>query len=117
MSCINPVFASAASLVPHDFTAKTLSWLAIAIFIIAYTFVILEDVIHLRKSKPVIVAAGLIWVIVAISYAGIGQTDQVDAFLGHNILEYAYLFLFLLVAMTYINTMENEAYLMRYEAG
>ena len=86
----------------------TLSWLAIAIFVIAYTFVILEDVIHLRKSKPVIIAAGLIWVIVAISYAGIGQSDQVDAFLGHNILEYAYLFLFLLVAMTYINTMEER---------
>ena len=109
MSCSNPVFASSsASLVPHDFTTASLSWLAVAIFIIAYTLVILEDVIHLRKSKPVIVAAGLIWVIVAISYAGIGHSDQVDAFLGHNVLEYAYLFLFLLVAMTYINTMEER---------
>ena len=109
ISCISPAFASsAASMIPHDFTASKLSWLAIAIFVIAYTFVILEDVIHLRKSKPVIVAAGLIWVIVALSYADIGQSDQVDAFLSHNILEYAYLFLFLLVAMTYINTMEER---------
>lgn len=96
------------SLEPHDFTTKTLSWVAVAIFVVAYIFVILEDVIHLRKSKPVIVAAGLIWIIVSILYAGIGHSDKVDAFLSHNILEYAYLFLFLLVAMTYINTMEER---------
>ena len=110
LACISPALASsgAASLVPEDLTSSPLSWIAVLVFLIAYTLVILEDVIHLRKSKPVIVAAGIIWVIVAISYKKIGQTDQVDAFLSHNMLEYAYLLLFLLVAMTYINTMEER---------
>ncbi|PWQ99032.1 sodium:proton antiporter NhaD [Leucothrix arctica] len=109
LATMSSAFASSsAPLIPQDLTALPLSWVAVGIFVIAYTLVILEDVIHLRKSKPVIVAAGIIWVIVAIAYAGIGQTEQVDAFLGHNMLEYAYLLLFLLVAMTYINTMEER---------
>ena len=110
LACISPVFASSggAGLVPHDLTSLPLSWIAVLVFLVAYTLVILEDVIHLRKSKPVIVAAGIIWVIVAISYQRIGQSEQVDAFLSHNMLEYAYLLLFLLVAMTYINTMEER---------
>ena len=110
LACITPVFASSgsASLVPQDLTSSTLSWVAVFVFLVAYTLVILEDVIHLRKSKPVIVAAGIIWVIVAISYQNVGHSEQVDAFLSHNMLEYAYLLLFLLVAMTYINTMEER---------
>ncbi|PID47604.1 MAG: sodium:proton antiporter [Proteobacteria bacterium] len=107
---MSPAFASAASesLTPHNFTSSPLGWLAVFVFVIAYTLVVLEDVIHLQKSKPVIVAAGVIWVLVAIAYNGIGQTAHLDAFLSHNMLEYAYLLLFLLVAMTYINTMEER---------
>ena len=110
LACISPVNASSgsASLIPQDLTSAPLSWLAVAVFLVAYTLVILEDVIHLRKSKPVIVAAGIIWVIVAVSYQKVGHSEQVDAFLSHNMLEYAYLLLFLLVAMTYINTMEER---------
>jgi len=103
------VFASGnTGLVPQDLTDMPLSWVAVTVFVIAYIFVVLEDVIHLRKSKPVIVAAGVIWVIVAISYDRVGHSEQVNDFLSHNMLEYAYLLLFLLVAMTYINTMEER---------
>ena len=106
---ISPAFASGTSLpVPPDLTALPLSWIAVAIFVVAYTLVVLEDVIHLRKSKPVIVAAGFIWVIVAIAYQGSGHSELTNQFLAHNMLEFAYLLLFLLVAMTYINTMEER---------
>lgn len=110
LSSTSTAFAASGSgsLIPRDFTTSPLSWLAVGIFIFAYTLVVLEDVIHLRKSKPVIVAAGIIWVIVAILYNSAGLGDQMDAFLSHNMLEYAYLLLFLLVAMTYINTMEER---------
>jgi Na+/H+ antiporter NhaD/arsenite permease-like protein len=109
VATMSTAFASGSTpLIPQDLTALPLSWVAVGIFVIAYTLVILEDVIHLRKSKPVIVAAGIIWAIVAVSYAKVGHSEQVDAFLSHNMLEYAYLLLFLLVAMTYINTMEER---------
>ncbi len=81
---------------------------AIITFVIAYAMVIGEEMLHLRKSKPVIVAAGIIWVLVGIAYASHGDTHTASAAIRHNILEYAELFLFLLAAMTYINTMEER---------
>ena len=38
---------------------------AIGIFVVAYLLVMLEEKIHLAKSKPMLVAAGLIWILVA----------------------------------------------------
>ncbi|MCP4406657.1 MAG: sodium:proton antiporter [Gammaproteobacteria bacterium] len=67
-----------------------------------------EEFTHLRKSKPVVLAAGIIWVLVALTYAGHGDTHTAEQAVRHNILEYAELFLFLLVAMTYINAMDER---------
>ena len=41
--------------------------ISIILFIIAYAFVMTEEVTHLRKSKPVLFAAGLIWAMIALS--------------------------------------------------
>ncbi|WP_432459592.1 MULTISPECIES: sodium:proton antiporter NhaD [unclassified Agarivorans] len=87
------------------------SWLgygALVIFIVAYLLVMSEEVIHLRKSKPVLVAAGLIWFLIAIYYRGSGQEHLVTEAFRHNLLEFSELMLFLLVAMTYINAMEER---------
>ncbi|MBT4038639.1 MAG: sodium:proton antiporter NhaD [Rhodospirillales bacterium] len=91
-----------------DLTTSPWGYLCIAIFVIAYLFVMTEEVTHLRKSKPVILSAGLIWAIIGYIYASNGLTYQAEAAVRHNILEYAELFLFLLVAMTYINAMEER---------
>lgn len=84
--------------------------IAIFVFLIAYFFVMVEEFTHLRKSKPVIVSAGIIWIIVALCAKAIGADVQEQALytVRHNILEFAELFLFLLVAMTYINTLEER---------
>ncbi len=92
----------------QDFTRHWAGFLCLGIFFVAYSLVILEEVIHLRKSKPVIFAAGLIWVIVAYVYAQTGDTHTAEQAVRHNLLEFAELFLFLLAAMTYINTMEDR---------
>jgi len=91
-----------------DLTTHWAGYLAIAIFIAAYALVILEENIHLRKSKPVIVAAGFIWILVAIAYSAAGDTHTAEELVRHNLLEFAELFLFLLAAMTFINTMEER---------
>jgi Na+/H+ antiporter NhaD/arsenite permease-like protein len=82
--------------------------LSLAIFGIAYVLVISEETIHLRKSKPVMVAAGVIWILVAIAYQQNGEMDAVEAMVQHGLLEFVELFLFLLAAMTYINTMDER---------
>lgn len=78
---------------------------AILVFLTAYIFVVAEEQIHLPKSKPVLIAAGVIWVLIALAYAGSGKAHLVEQGIRHNFLEYAELFFFLLVAMTYINAM------------
>jgi len=92
----------------HDLSLHWAGLLALAIFMVAYALVIMEENIHLRKSKPVIVAAGLIWMLVAGTYAALGDTSSAEAALSHDLVEFAELFLFLLAAMTYINTMEER---------
>lgn len=81
----------------------------VLIFIIAYGFVMTEEFTHLRKSKPVILAAGIIWAHAAVlaSQAGVSAEDMHKAF-EYNLKEYAELMLFLLVAMTYINSMAER---------
>ncbi|MBI2263814.1 MAG: sodium:proton antiporter NhaD [Armatimonadetes bacterium] len=86
-------------------------WAGIAcllIFILAYILVMGEEFLHLRKSKPMLVAAGLIWVLIGLAYARLGDSHTAEAAVRHNLLEYAELFLFLLAAMTYVNTMEER---------
>lgn len=92
----------------HDFTTTWFGVVAVMIFVIAYCFVIAEEFLHMRKSKPVIVAAGIIWILVAIAFVEIGQPEAPEEAIRQNLLEYAELLLFLLSAMTYINTMEER---------
>ena len=67
-----------------------------------------EEFTHLRKSKPVIIAAGVIWAAIAWVMVSRGEVHAAEHALRHNLLEYAELMLFLLVAMTYINAMEER---------
>ena len=81
---------------------------ALAIFVTSYAFVMAEEFTHLRKSKPVVLAAGLIWAIIAIAYSGTPHYEAVEHEIRHSFLEYAELAFFLLVAMTYINALEER---------
>jgi NhaD family Na+/H+ antiporter len=89
----------------------TLSWVgsgALIVFVLAYALVMAEEFLHLRKSKPVIIAAGIIWAMIAYVYTSHGMGHTAEAAVRHNLLEYAELMLFLLVAMTYINAMQER---------
>ncbi|MEH6582108.1 MAG: sodium:proton antiporter NhaD [Halioglobus sp.] len=99
------VLASGGEQTHLDLTDNWVGYLSIIIFTIAYILVILEEQLHLRKSKPVLLAAGLIWILIAFTYSSTGDVHAAEAGIRHNFLEYAELFFFLLVAMTYINAM------------
>jgi NhaD family Na+/H+ antiporter len=93
---------------PLQLTRHWVGFASIAVFVIAYAFVMAEEFTHLRKSKPVILAAGIIWGMIALVYTGHGDGAAVEHAAKHNLLEYAELALFLLVAMTYINAMNER---------
>ncbi|OZG75073.1 sodium:proton antiporter [Hahella sp. CCB-MM4] len=104
-----PAAASSGGIEVLDATGHALGWVAVGVFALAYIAVMAEEVLHLRKSKPVIFAAGVIWVLVAVMAQKMGMSaDDLHEAVAHNLLEYGALFLFLLVAMTYINAMEER---------
>ncbi|EGL53122.1 MULTISPECIES: sodium:proton antiporter NhaD [Methylophaga] len=91
-----------------DLTSHWVGYVSIFLFVVAYALVIVEEEIHMRKSKPVMVAAGVIWGLIAIIYAQQPDSEYhhtAGLMIRHNLEEYGELLLFLLAAMTYINTM------------
>lgn len=98
-------FAAAPEL---DMTATPIGFLALGIFTIAYILVMGEEKLHMRKSKPVLVAAGLIWILIGWLYTQQGMQDAAEHAFRHTLLEFSELMLFLLVAMTYINALEER---------
>lgn len=100
--------SSGASHDAFNFTQSTVGYASLLIFGIAYTLVMMEEYLKLRKSKPVLLAAGLIWILIGFVYKDMGQIEVAKSALEHNLLEYAELLLFLLVAMTYISAMEER---------
>ena len=91
-----------------DFSRSYFGFLALAVFAAAYLLVMNEERLQLRKSKPVIVAAGIIWALVGTAHARLGDTTTAAVALRHELAEYAELFLFVLVAMTFVNTLEER---------
>jgi len=92
-----------------DMTGTQRGIYTVLIFVIAYGFVMTEEFTHLRKSKPVILAAGIIWAHAAILAQQKGvPAEEMHAAFEHDLKEYAELMLFLLVAMTYINSMAER---------
>ena len=92
---------------PADLTTSVYGMAALGIFVLAYALVIAEEFTQLRKSKSVVVAAGVIWILVAIAYDSAdlpGAGDVVRSLLG----DYGQLLLFLVAAMTYVNTLQER---------
>ena len=93
-----------------DLTTSYVGYISLLIFILSYVLVMVEEFSHLRKSKPVIISAALIWGIIAFYFSSQpgSHSENLEQALEHNILEFAELFLFLLVAMTYINALQER---------
>ncbi|MDP0589985.1 MAG: sodium:proton antiporter NhaD [Candidatus Endonucleobacter bathymodioli] len=105
---IMPALALANSPV-LNLTQSPIAWLCVVVFVLSYCAVIAEEKLHLRKSKPVMLAASIIWGLIAwlANSHGVDHSDLSSA-VTHDLEEYAEMFLFLLVAMTYINAMEER---------
>ena len=91
-----------------DLTLHPVGIISLCLFVFAYIVVVSEEYTHLRKSKPVIFVAGIIWALIAYQYSTAGFNGAATVAFRHNLLEFAELFLFLLVAMTYVNAMDER---------
>ncbi len=91
-----------------DLTAHWVGITCIVVFVLAYALVIAEEFTHLRKSVPVMLGAGVIWAFIAAEYASGEMTHAAEDAVRHFLIEFGELFLFLLCAMTYVNSMSER---------
>jgi len=89
-------------------TGSAWGYACLAIFLVSYLFIVLEEPLRLRKSIPALAAAGAVWLLVAAVFTRRGDAHVAEEAFRHNLLDYAELLLFLLSAMTFVNTLEER---------
>ena len=100
--------ASESAAQPLNLTHHWVGYLAIAIFSVAYILAMTEEVTHLNKSKPMVLAASLIWMFIAAIYVSGGMGEQSGQAFRACLVGYVELFLFIMVSMAYLNAMEDR---------
>lgn len=93
---------------PLDLTQHWAGYMALLVFAVAYILAMTEEVTELKKSKPMVFAASLIWIFIAVFYAKGGMSEQVGVAFRTTLESYGELFLFIMVSMTYLNAMEDR---------
>ncbi len=105
-----PSLASAThwATAPSNLSFQWVGHTSLIIFMLAILVVVFEEFTHLRKSKPMLLAAGLIWALIGLSVHDTPAALQAESAVRHSLLQYAELMLFMLVVMTYINAMTER---------
>jgi Na+/H+ antiporter NhaD/arsenite permease-like protein len=101
-------FAEEIASTQLDLTTHWVGYFAVVLTVIAYIAAMTEDVIALKKSKPMVLSAALVWFAICIYYAMHGQAKTAAVAFESNLLAYIELLLFILVSMTYLNTMTER---------
>lgn len=109
LAALIPGYALAAADGPAGLSNHSISIACLIIFTLGYIAVIFEEKLHLKKSKPMLFVSGIIWMLISIlaEQEGIDRSS-IEAAVAYDLEEYASLLLFLLVAMTYVNALEER---------
>lgn len=110
LGVFSPLVIWACTLIAQglDRTVSWVDYLVVIAFGTAIALAVMEEFTDLRKSKPMVLCAGLIWAAIAWMAAENGTSQEAEHALRENLLQYAELMLFLLVAMTYVNAMSER---------
>lgn len=92
-----------------DLTRHWAGYASVLTFAVAYLFAMLEEVTELKKSKPMLLAASFIWIMISSVYVSGGMDELAGHAFRASLEGYAELFLFIMVSMTYLNAMEDRA--------
>jgi Na+/H+ antiporter NhaD/arsenite permease-like protein len=98
-----------ASPIQLDLKDHIIGYVAVAITIFAYIVAMTEDLHQLSKAKPMVLGSALIWFAIYIYYAHIHESPKVvTGGFESNLMAYVELFLFIMVSMTFLNTMTER---------
>jgi Na+/H+ antiporter NhaD/arsenite permease-like protein len=90
-----------------DLTHHWAGYFSLVVMVAAYIAAMFEDVTQLRKSKPMLLAAALIWFVIVLAYQQQGNDQLAVTAFKNNLQSYIELLLFIMVSMTYLNAMED----------
>lgn len=99
--------AAGESARPVDRTQHWVGYVSLLVIVLAYVAAMLEDVTMLRKSKPMILGASLVWFLIVLTYRRCSQADVAVAAFKGNLQSYMELLLFIMVSMTFLNAMQD----------
>ena len=89
-----------------DLVSDPFSWVMLSVFIIGYYFIASEEKYYINKAKPALFIGTFLFMSIGIYYVYNGyNTDVLNSEFKHIILEIAEIVFFLMVAMTYIETL------------
>lgn len=91
-----------------NLTATGWGYACLGVFSVAYALIVLEERLHLRKSIPALLAASGVWLLAGAAFVLRGRPGVGEEAFRHVLLDYGELMLFLLVAMTFVNTLEER---------
>jgi hypothetical protein len=85
------------AVLPHpDLTHHFIGYGTIAVTVLAYVLAMSEESLDLRKSKPMVMGAALVWFAISIHYAAHGDPRPAVHAFENNLLAYAELLLFVI---------------------
>jgi len=90
-----------------DLTHHWVGYFSLTVMVAAYVAATFEEVTDLRKSKPMLLAATLIWFAIVYTYQQRGLDQLAVTTFKSNLQTYIELLLFIMVSMTYLNAMKD----------
>ncbi len=109
LTALLPVSSSTLAMESGQVTLQMAShwsgYLALAIFALAIILVSLEEYTEISKSKPVMLSAGIIWILIGWFSTHNGTSHLAELEIRRSLLQYTELMLLMLVVMTYINAL------------
>ncbi len=88
-----------------------LSTIILALVVVAFVLIVIEDVIHVNKAKTTLFFGTLCWVLAFIFPIHGATSAEINERLNHNLLEIAILWLFLMSTMTFVAYLNSKGFI------
>jgi Na+/H+ antiporter NhaD/arsenite permease-like protein len=94
---------------PLELKGHWVGYASIAITVLAYVIAMTEDLHQMSKAKPMVLGSALIWFAIFMYYFLVHRHSKtVASGFENNLMAYVELFLFIMVSMTFLNTMTER---------
>lgn len=94
---------------PNVLMGHWVGYAAIATTVLAYVAAMTEDFHHMSKAKPMVLGSALVWFAIFMYYHSVqGDPKVVSDGFEADLMAYVELFLFIMVSMTFLNTMTER---------